>query len=70
MVTSAGKSAETVRMKAKPITAGFKMWAIAERGYVCDLFLTLIGTHRGLQNRTRAKSCLTRVWWPLSVISP
>lgn len=36
MITRAGKSSETVRMKSTPIAAGFKMYALAEHGYVSD----------------------------------
>jgi hypothetical protein len=38
MIICHGKSSETVRMRGKPIGAGFKMWAICDAGYVYDFF--------------------------------
>jgi Transposase IS4 len=50
MVMCHGRSSETVRMKNKPIGAGFQMWALCDSGYVYSFSLTqtetLGGTHR------------------------
>ena len=38
MILCNGRSYETVRMKNKPIGAGYKIWALCDRGYVYEYF--------------------------------
>ena len=38
MVMCYGRSSETVRMKHKPISSGYKIWALCDKGYLFDCF--------------------------------